>query len=129
MTIYESLEAKNALSYTELSIPLDQQGLVLIDGKVGAGKSSIFDILTHILYGTTAKDGISANGILNRYVTDKSGKPCGLGLRRRGGDVGRSARGVGGSRGGVGLSGAQWLWCVVAQSQEVGALAACGGDG
>lgn len=73
MAIFETLEAENALSYRNLRVSFDAQGLVLIDGQVGAGKSSIFDILTHVLYGETPKDGIRENGILNRYVTDKDG--------------------------------------------------------
>lgn len=73
MAVFETLDAHNALSYRDLHVNFDKQGLVLIDGHVGFGKSSIFDILTHVLYGQTPKKGIKDNAILNRYIVDESG--------------------------------------------------------
>lgn len=73
MAIFETLDAKNALSYRDLHVNFDKQGLVLIDGAVGAGKSSLFNIATHVLYGQTPNKGIKDNAILNRYVVDESG--------------------------------------------------------
>lgn len=73
MAIFETLDAKNALSYRDLHVDFDKQGLVLIDGAVGAGKSSLFNLATHVLYGQTPNKGIKDNAILNRYVVDESG--------------------------------------------------------
>lgn len=61
------LEAYNALSYRHLKVDLDDRGLVLIGGGNGAGKTTIFDILTHALYGQTSKDKVRDNKILNMY--------------------------------------------------------------
>ena len=77
MPIFRRLEVENGLSYQHLEVDFDQQGLVLVDGPVGAGKSSVFDILTHVLYGVTAKPDVNGPGIMNRYVTNKAGKPYG----------------------------------------------------
>ena len=51
-----SLEAENALSYSHFKVPLDEQGLVLLQGQNGSGKSSLFSVLDNILYSTTTRD-------------------------------------------------------------------------
>jgi DNA repair exonuclease SbcCD ATPase subunit len=68
------LHAENALTYRELDVPLDNQGLVLITGENrdtpgsnGSGKSSIWEILCHLLFGTTGK-GLSKKGLVNQFV-------------------------------------------------------------
>lgn len=75
--LFKSLEVENGLSYQNLKVDFDQQGLVLVEGDVGVGKSSIFDLLTHVLYGVTPKPEISGPAIMNRYVLNKAGKPHG----------------------------------------------------
>lgn len=71
---FKRLRATNALTYRELEVPLDNQGLVLINGETkntpgsnGAGKSNIWEIFSHVLYGATGKEVTNKN-IVNRFV-------------------------------------------------------------
>lgn len=48
---------KNFGSYKELEFDFSEQGLTLIQGSTGSGKSSLFDIPCWILFGITAKNG------------------------------------------------------------------------
>ncbi len=74
---FKRLEVENGLSYESVQVDFDRQGLVLVDGAVGSGKSSIFDLLTHILYGVTPKPEVNGPAIMNRYIVNKSGRPYG----------------------------------------------------
>lgn len=52
-----SASVKNFASYKELDFGFDKQGLCLIQGATGSGKSTLCDIIPWILFGKTAKDG------------------------------------------------------------------------
>jgi len=47
---------ENGRSFEKISIPLSNQGIVLIQGDNGVGKSSIWDIFEAVLYGSTPED-------------------------------------------------------------------------
>jgi DNA repair exonuclease SbcCD ATPase subunit len=73
----ESLHFENAFTYRDCTMPLADQGLVYLNGRNGHGKSTPFETLQHILYGTTSrgvrKDGIAcavpgAGGFLGEVV-------------------------------------------------------------
>lgn len=49
--------ATNFQSYPELSFNYDNQGLCLIAGQTGAGKSTLMDLVPWVLFGTTSKEG------------------------------------------------------------------------
>lgn len=52
-----SCRLENFASYKELDFMFDGQGLTLIHGPTGAGKSTLCDAIPWILFGRTAKDG------------------------------------------------------------------------
>lgn len=52
-----SAKVKNFGSYRELEFHFNNQGLTLISGSTGAGKSTLCDIIPWILFGTTSKGG------------------------------------------------------------------------
>jgi len=52
-----SCEIENFVSYRRLKFDFDDNGLVLIHGSTGSGKSTLCDVLPWILFGITAKDG------------------------------------------------------------------------
>lgn len=49
--------AKNFGSYKELKFNFNEQGLALIQGATGSGKSTLCDLVPWVLYGKTAKGG------------------------------------------------------------------------
>lgn len=77
----KDLVAHNAYAYRELRVSFDQQGLVLLRGLnvddtgfLGAGKTSLVEILCQILTGKSGKgeyrrgERVLADDIINRYV-------------------------------------------------------------
>lgn len=52
-----SCSLKNFASYKELNFDFQNQGLTLIQGPTGSGKSTLCDAVPWILFGRTAKDG------------------------------------------------------------------------
>lgn len=73
----ESLRFENGFTYRSCDMPLADQGLVYLNGPNGHGKSTPFETLQHIMYGTTSrgvrKDGIAcavpdAGGFLGEVV-------------------------------------------------------------
>jgi DNA repair exonuclease SbcCD ATPase subunit len=75
------LFAQNALASKKLDVRLDGQGLVLVRGCNGSGKSATFEVLRHILLGSTAR-GIkgkeliragSRNGYLGTLDIERDG--------------------------------------------------------
>lgn len=52
-----SVHVENFASYKELKFDFEQQGLALIQGATGSGKSTLCDLVPWILFGRTAKDG------------------------------------------------------------------------
>lgn len=55
MIRFKKLHIENALTIESIDIPLDNQGLVLVSGQNGAGKSAMFDTLRHVLFGNTSR--------------------------------------------------------------------------
>lgn len=52
-----SCTVENFGSYKRLEFNFTSQGLTLVSGPTGAGKSTLFDVVPWILFGTTAKNG------------------------------------------------------------------------
>lgn len=52
-----SCHLENFASYKELNFDFEQQGLALIQGATGSGKSTLCDAVPWVLFGRTAKDG------------------------------------------------------------------------
>lgn len=52
-----SCHLQNFASYKELDFTFDSQGLALVQGPTGAGKSTLCDAIPWVLFGRTAKDG------------------------------------------------------------------------
>ena len=59
----ESLYFENAFTYRACLMPLADQGLVYLNGPNGGGKSTPFETLQHVLYGTTSR-GVRKDGIV-----------------------------------------------------------------
>ena len=53
----KSIYVENFASYKELNFEFNQNGLVLIQGPTGAGKSTLCDVVPWVLFGRTAKNG------------------------------------------------------------------------
>ncbi|UPI13354.1 hypothetical protein [Bacillus phage SBSphiJ7] len=73
---WKRLTAKNFLSFEELSLDLDNRGIILVEGNNltsskfksnGSGKSSLLEPLVYALYDTTSK-GIKADDVVNNKV-------------------------------------------------------------
>ena len=64
------LQLSNFGSYNHLELTFDNQGLVLIQGQTGSGKSTVMDAPVWILYGSTAKQG-NADDVRNWTSLDK----------------------------------------------------------
>ena len=82
--IFENINIHNFLSIGQAIVPLNNRGLVLIEGKNlddpsaksnGSGKSSLVDALCWVLYGKTAR-GVSTDDVVNR----KAKKNCSVSL-------------------------------------------------
>lgn len=56
-------QAKNFASYKELDFTFDDNGLVLIQGQTGSGKSTLCDLIPWTAFGHTAKGGL-ANDVI-----------------------------------------------------------------
>ncbi|MCW4026346.1 MAG: hypothetical protein NWE76_02530 [Candidatus Bathyarchaeota archaeon] len=63
MAIIEQFSYENAFTYRKCLIPLYNQGFVYIKGRNGSGKSTPWEVLQHLFYGTTSR-GLSKNGIV-----------------------------------------------------------------
>ena len=88
--IFNTLKINNFLSVGEAEVCLNNQGLVLIEGRNlddpsaksnGAGKSSIVDALCWVLYGKTAR-GVATDAVVNRHAK----KDCGVSVEVIDGD-------------------------------------------
>jgi len=64
MVTLERLSFYNAFTYEEFDVSLDSQGFVFLRGKNGAGKSTPWEVLQHIVYGSTSR-GLKKNGIIS----------------------------------------------------------------
>src|SRR5690348_8536249 len=52
-----SVSAQNFASYKSLEFDFQNQGLILIQGATGSGKSTLCDLIPWVLFGQTAKGG------------------------------------------------------------------------
>jgi DNA repair exonuclease SbcCD ATPase subunit len=73
---WQKLTAKNFLSFEELTLKLDNRGIVLVEGQNltsskfksnGSGKSSLLEPIVYAIYDTTSK-GIKADEVINNKV-------------------------------------------------------------
>jgi len=56
------------LSYDKASFNLNGKGVTLIQGKIGAGKSAIFEAIFYLLFGKTVRDKDSVNSLVNKLL-------------------------------------------------------------
>ena len=63
--IFKHFHIENGRTFKKLNVPLENQGIVLIQGDNGVGKSSIWDLFEAVLYGSTPdehkKDELTKN--------------------------------------------------------------------
>lgn len=74
MIVFKSITLKNIFGWRDVKVPLENQGLVAIDGLNGVGKSSVFEALTCALFGSTTlgeetKDLVNDSVLKNLEVT------------------------------------------------------------
>ena len=69
---FKHLTVENGRSFKKVSIPLENQGIVLIQGDNGVGKTSIWDLFEAVLYGSTPgdheKDELTKNDLDAAYT-------------------------------------------------------------
>lgn len=65
MIRFLALRGQNAGSYRHFSIDLTHQGVVLLTGRSGAGKSFPWYALTHLIYAKTPKTGWKVRDLVN----------------------------------------------------------------
>lgn len=56
------------LSYDKASFNLNGHGITLIRGKIGSGKSAIFEAVFYLLFGKTLRDKDSVNSLVNKLL-------------------------------------------------------------
>ena len=87
--VFKNLIIKNGRVFDDVVIPLENQGLVSIQGDNGVGKSSIWDILEAIIYGSTPdgykKDELTKNSEDVEYTltAEKDGETVVATLQRK----------------------------------------------
>lgn len=71
---FKSITLKNFMSYRDETIPFDNKGLILLEGKNmdegdsnGSGKTSIFDGISWTLFGQTSR-GLKGDSVVNRKI-------------------------------------------------------------
>lgn len=64
---FDRLRVRYGLLWRKLELPLRKQGITLIFGENGSGKTSISELLCDAFYGKTVKSG-SGNAIINRHA-------------------------------------------------------------
>lgn len=80
---------ENGRSFEKTNIPLSNQGIVLIQGDNGVGKSSLWDIFEAVLYGSTPdehkKDELTKNENDATYAVcfEKNGETFNISLKRK----------------------------------------------
>lgn len=66
---FESLHFRNAFTYQTCDVPLSDQGFVFLQGRNGHGKSTPWEVLQHVLYGSTSR-GLKRDEIISTTSTD-----------------------------------------------------------
>ena len=75
MAVFKQVEVQNFMAIKEATLELDNQGLILIEGRNksndsytsnGSGKSTLVSAITYALYGKTEK-GLKADDVVNKY--------------------------------------------------------------
>lgn len=56
------------LSYDKVTLQLDEKGVTYIRGKIGSGKSAIFEAIFYLLFGKTLRDKDSVNSLVNKLL-------------------------------------------------------------
>ena len=85
--IVTTCKVKNFASYKDLEFNFDSQGLTLVSGPTGAGKSTLCDVIPWILFGITSKGGAvdeimswradsPTEGLANINIKDKTLVVC-----------------------------------------------------
>ena len=86
---FKHLHIENGRSFKKIDVPLANQGIVLIQGDNGVGKSTLWDILEAILYGSTPgdhkKDELTKNEKDATYTVsfEKNGEDYSVSLKRK----------------------------------------------
>lgn len=70
MIILNELHATNFLGHQEFDFSFANNGLFLILGENGAGKSSFFDAVLFALYGKISRGNVNKSDIINEYADD-----------------------------------------------------------
>lgn len=73
----ENLTFHNGLTFRECTIPLASQGLVYLRGRNGHGKSTPWEILQHVFYGSTSR-GLRKDGIVSLVPRESPDDPEGF---------------------------------------------------
>lgn len=80
---------ENGRTFKTLKLPLEKQGIVLIQGDNGAGKSTIWDLFEAVLYGSTPdehkKDELTKNELDSNLIVcfEKNNETFNVSLKRR----------------------------------------------
>jgi DNA repair exonuclease SbcCD ATPase subunit len=64
----EKLYLDGWLSYNTANVPLNYDGITLIKGKIGSGKSAILEAIFYLLFGKTLRGKDSVNSLPNRII-------------------------------------------------------------
>ncbi len=87
MSAFGSYAGKNVIDFTG-----QQQGIFLITGDTGAGKTTIFDAITYALYNQTSGGERNGNMMRSQYAQTGDGNLCGTGIFIPGTDIPRAQK-------------------------------------
>ena len=86
MSAFGSYAGKNVIDFTG-----QQQGIFLITGDTGAGKTTIFDAITYALYNQTSGGERNGNMMRSQYAQPET-ETCGTGIFIPGTDIPRAQK-------------------------------------
>ncbi|MFR8427716.1 MAG: AAA family ATPase [Roseburia inulinivorans] len=87
MSAFGSYAGKNVIDFTG-----QQQGIFLITGDTGAGKTTIFDAITYALYNQTSGGERNGNMMRRPVCPAGDGNLCGTGIFIPGTDIPRAQK-------------------------------------